>query len=212
MTTLGDLKTRIADDLARDDLTSQIANEITSAIDFYKATERFFWTESSDDTFDTVAAQHTYTSADSSLIPRFVKVDTMFLDDTDGERYTLDLWDASQLEAMLDDDADSARPYAYTWFGQSFRFYPVPDQAYTIRPMGWIEPLAPTSDSEPNNPWMTQAFELIRCRAKAYLFTHVVKDTEQALVMQAAERQALNAIRTATAARISTGRIYPTCF
>lgn len=212
MTTLGALKSRIADDLARGDLTTQIANEITSAINFYKSTERFFWTETSDDTFATVAAQHTYTSADSSLIPRFVKIDTMFLDDTDGERYTLDFWDPAQLEAMLDDDATSERPYAYTWFGQSFRFYPVPNDAYTIRPMGWIEPLAPASDAEPDNPWMTKAFELLRCRAKAYLFLHVVKDPEQAAAMAVGERQALNALRTATSARISAGRIYATCF
>jgi hypothetical protein len=39
---------------------------------------------------------------------------------------------------------------------------------------------APASDGEANNAWMTTAERLIRCRAKAELYAHVIKQSEKA--------------------------------
>ena len=74
MTTLATLKSRIADDISRSDLTTQIANSITDAITYYQ-NRRFFFNETRSETFDTVAAQSLYRSSDDAAIPTFARLD-----------------------------------------------------------------------------------------------------------------------------------------
>jgi len=54
-----DLTTRIADELSRSDLTTEIQNEIASAIEWYQY-ESFPWTEASTMPFNTVQGQRYY--------------------------------------------------------------------------------------------------------------------------------------------------------
>ena len=56
---LSDLQTRVADELSRPDLSSQIALEITSAIQFYSQ-EKFFWNENVMITLTTIQGQRDY--------------------------------------------------------------------------------------------------------------------------------------------------------
>ena len=59
---------------------------------------------------------------------------------------------------------------------------------------------------------MTEAYELLRCRAKKYLFAHVIGNLEGAAVMGEAEQQALSALRAKSSRKLATGRIVPTSF
>ena len=211
MTTLATLKSAIADDLARSDLTTQIAAAISQAIDDYKS-ERLFWNETRDETFTTVAAQSTYDVDDDAAIPLFLTIDAMWIEDSDSRRYALSPCDPIAMEGMLDSSAASGRPYAYSYFNQSFRFYPIPDAVFTVRPMGQIEVTAPSSDAETGNLWMTKAFELLRCAAKALLFIHTIKDPEQALAMELVAQRQLAKLRRETGARTATGTIVSTLF
>lgn len=56
---LSDMQTRIADELSRSDLSSQIALEITSAIQFYQ-NERFWFNENIEITITTIQGQRDY--------------------------------------------------------------------------------------------------------------------------------------------------------
>src|SRR3990167_9238086 len=103
-------------------------------------------------------------------------------------------------------------PYAYAYYDRSFWLYPVPGAVYTVRPIGAIEMASPAADDTANNVWMVDAYELVRCRAKLYLAVHVLKDTELALTMKAAERDALSQLTSATGKRVSTGRLTATAF
>ena len=211
MTTLGALKGEIADDLARDDLSTQIASAITSAI-FHYQQERFFFNETRTATFATVSGQSRYSSSDDTDIPLFLEMDAFWLDDASSQ-YELSVGDPEELDFLIGlDDGASGRPHSYARFGDGFILYPEPDAVYTARPMGHIEIAAPASDSEANNPWMTKAYELIRCRAKAYLFLHVIKDANQAMGAGAGEGQALSALRSKTNRKNATGHIRPTLF
>ena len=212
MTTLATLKSTIADDLARDDLTSQIAAAITQAIEHRKE-ERLFWMDTRAETFATVAAQEAYDVDDDSAIPLFIKVDAMFLEDSDGISYgPLERLDPKVMERLLDDSAASGRPDSWSYYNDTFYFHPIPDAAYTVRPMGQIEVAAPSSDSEPNNRWMVRGFELLRCRAKANIFVHTVKDPDQAMVMRMAAEEELSKLRRDTSKRTADGRIVATQF
>lgn len=211
MTTLALLKAEIADDLARTDLTSQIEKAISAAIAYYQS-QRFYFSESRSLTFATVIGQSTYSSADDSDIPTFVTIDDVFVVDSSSQAHHLDWVDPADMEFKLDSSAASGRPYDWTYLDQSFRLYPVPDAVYTIRPIGHVEKAAPATDGETGNVWMSEAYELIRCRAKAYLYAHTMHNAELAMVMKAAENDALQALRGATGKKRSRGVVVATQF
>lgn len=211
MTTLTALKATIAGDLNRTDLTSEIAAAISSAITHYQS-DRFYFTESRSATFVTVAAQSRYTSSDDADVPKFVKFDAVFLIDSSSIAYELEYRTPVDMENLLDSSAPSGRPHSYTYFANGFQLYPIPDAVYTIRPVGLIRVDEPASDGEANNAWMVNAYELLRCRAKLYLAVHVLKDPDMALLMKAAEEQALSRLRRETTKKSTTGRIVATAF
>ena len=212
MTTLGTLKSTIADDLARSDLTTQIAAAVTQAITYFQE-ERFFWTDSRTDTFPTVAAQSAYTVDDDATIPLWIKIDSLFIEDSDGQSYNLgEQITPIEMQSLLDDSSSSGRPDSWSWWQETFRFHPVPDAVYTVRPIGQIEIAAPSSDVATGNKWMTLAQEVLRCRAKSYLFLHTIKDPNQAAAMHVGEVDALDQLRRLTSKRTATGQIRATKF
>lgn len=216
MTTLGILKARIADDLARSDLTSQIGNEIESAIEHFRGT-RLYFTETRGVTFNTSIGQGIYTVIDNASIPMFFEMDDVFVTDS-GQRHRLTRCDPQELEYLMDSAASSGRPNRWAWFDQSIYLYPLPDIAYSVRPIGAIERASPANDAEEDNVWMTEAFELLRCRAKWYLYGHVIKDANMALTyggldgMGGGVGAALAALRKKTTSQRAMGVITPTSF
>lgn len=211
MTTLGTMKAEIADDLGRSNLTAQIASAIASAIDHYKS-RRFWFNSVRSATFVTVAAQSTYSVSDDADIPLMAKVDRVTLTDSGGIIYNLDRIDPGEMEDLLDASASSGRPESWTWIEDTFRFHPIPDAVYTIRLTGVYEKAAPASDDEANNVWMTKAYELIRSRAKVYLYGHVIHAPDKAMTAGQAEVAALAALDERTSLRTADGRITPTVF
>ena len=210
MSTLTALKARIADDIARSDLTSQIANAISDSITYYK-NKRFYFNETRSATFATVDGQSSYSSSDDADIPLFNELDEVFLE-TSTSKFRLRRRDPKEVEFLLDPTASEGQPTEYSYFARNFRLYPTPDAVYTIRPMGFIEVAAPATDDEADNVWMVNCFELLRCHAKVLLYIHVIKSTEQAALFSEAERAALAVLRQAGGQRMGIGRIESTDF
>jgi len=185
MTTLADLKARIADDLARSDLTNQIAAAIGDAIAHFQAT-RFYFNETRAATFQTVAGQTLYTAADLASIPLFFELDDLFITVTSAT-YPMRREDADLLEELVATNGANGDPYAFAWIDQSIRLYPIPNAPRTIRMVGAIKKPAPTDDADAANVWITEAFELIRCYAKGLLYAHVIKDAASTALMLGAD-------------------------
>ena len=78
MSTFGNMMDRIADELDRTDLTSQIQKAIQTAIDRYER-KRFWFNEARSITFNTVDGQEFYTSSDNSAIPNLLQIDVVRL-------------------------------------------------------------------------------------------------------------------------------------
>ena len=211
MTTRTVMKAKITDDIARSDVASQIAESITSAIDHYQG-QRFFFTETRGSTFATVADQSRYSSSDDTDIPLFVKLDAVFLIDSSSIAHELKYKTPVEMENLLDSTAGSGRPFAYTYFANGFQLYPIPDAAYTIRPVGVIKKAEPATDAEASNVWMNEGAELIRCRAKLYLAIHVLRNDKLAVVMKLAETEALARLRRETTKKSASGVIQATAF
>lgn len=211
MTTLATLKTRIASDLERSDMGTQIAECISDAITYYQS-ERFYFNETRSVTFSTVASQREYTSTDEANIPKFIKLDAVIAT-VSGNARELCWTDPVVMELLHDSNVTAGQPSDYAYYDQSLSIYPLPDQAYTIRLMGHIKKAEPASDSEANNVWMTEGFELIRARAKLYFAIHTgVDDGTLAANAARAEVIALERLQRETARRVGTGRFIPTQF
>lgn len=211
MTTLAVMKARIADDLARSDLTTQIATAISDAIEFYKP-QRFFFNETRSSSFVTIAATSTYTSSSDADIGLWMDLDGVYLVDSSGYMDEMERFLPTDMELLLDASAPSGEPWAYTYFEQSFRLYPIPDAVYTVRPVGLIEKAAPATDGEANNVWMVHAYQLIKAHAMADLYTNVIRQNDKASGQYQREEMELNRLRLKTGKNQGMGRIEATEF
>ena len=208
MTTLGTMMDRIADELDRTDMTSQIQQAIKTAISKYER-KRFYFNEARSLTFTTVDGQEFYTSADATDIPNLLFIDNVKLTISSSDKIDLDRADYSELEYLsTNSTTDEGQPTCYAYYAKQLRLYPIPDAAYAVRVSG-VFALSDLSATADTNAWMTDAEALIRSRAKREIFTHVIRDVEGAQAMAQAEAEELQSLNQATNARSSTGTILP---
>ncbi len=205
--TYGDMKARIADELKRSDLTTQIEQQIQSAIAQYD-TVSFFFNELAYGTFSTVASQEVYTSA---VIPTdIVAIDalTVIYGST---RQIVRRRPWAWLEQWQPGTSTGGPPTDYAYYGQAIRLYPIPTTVMTLN-IAYLQAVAaPTADADVG-PWMNEAEELIRSSAKRRLFQHVIEDEAALQLMRAAETEALSDLTSQTARLVGTGYVRPTQF
>lgn len=212
MTTLTIMKARIASELRRSDLTSNIADAISTAISAYQD-ERFYFNEKRTNTFNTVIDQEFYSSSDFAAIALLVKIDyvTMLVGDT-----VFDL--LPDIPVVMEGNSDNAtstgQPGWYVYYEQRIRLYPVPAAVYAVRVAGLYRYAAPATDDEASNFWMTEGERLIRSRAKYELATHVLRDMELAQIMTANTSEAFDQLKRKTnkLTQHGNGRILPMQF
>ena len=205
MTTLAVMKARIADEVMRDDLTSQIATAISDAIKFYQK-KRFYLNEKDEITFSTVASQSEYGAAANSLIPYLYKIDWM----TENGDFVRQI--SNEMYRDLMETPSSGEPYHYVYFQQKIRLYPTPSAVYEIRIQAHYKLAEPASDDEADNPWMTDAEELIRHRAKMLLWRDIILDPEKATICAGAEMAAFDSLKAISGTMTGTGMLVPTVF
>lgn len=172
MTTYGALKTRIADELARSDLTSQIVLAIDGAIKFYQP-ERF-WFNDATASFSTVAGTDTY--AQLNIVEQ---IDSLTVT-VNGAREPLLRVTFQEMEALYGSGTRGI-PTHYCVYDELVRLSPVPDAVYTMRIatvtnyVDWSPYTVPLSDAA-TSPWTDEAEELIRLHAKVDLLENVIRD------------------------------------
>lgn len=208
MGTLLELKTRIAQDLTRDDLTSQIGNAVSDAIKFYER-QRFWFNTTRNLTFNTVAGQTAYGTAALSQIPNLVKIDALYL--TQGSSiFALDWYEANDFEILENGSTGAGKPDAFTYVDQEIRLWPRPSAIYSMRIHALYRLPALTDNA--TNAWTDAAEELIRSHAKMLLFMDLVGDDEGAARMQAKIPFLLDALRSESSMRSASGKIQGTDF
>ena len=214
MATLADLRSAISDDI--DDTTGEYSAQITSAIQAairYCERKNFYFTQSRTITFSTVAAQQFYGAADNSLIPSLVQITDMWSEDSSGRRFIISQEEENELEYLSDNSASSGRPYAYAYFAQQIRLYPVPDSAaYTIRVQVGAYKLTQLSADSDTNVWLTEGYDMIKARAKYILAKDTVKDATIAAEALNDFNDQMRVLSDETSRRGATGEIEATCF
>lgn len=181
---LAAMKARIASELARADLTAQIASAINDAIAVYQK-ERFRFSDivpNAPPTFNTVAGRYIYTSADNANINTAFNIDYVFalIGTTLSALYPMS---PASLKLLNNGLAITGQPTEWAYEGNQLLISPVPDQAYTVTLGIFRRVAAPADDTEANNPWMTDGERLIRARAKFEIATHVTRNATMAAAM-----------------------------
>jgi len=208
MGTLAQLKARIASDLTRDDLTSQIANVVADTIKFY-GRERFWFNQTRNLVLTTVTGQAAYGAADLAIIPSIVRIDALYLPQNQSI-FPLDRYEPDDFEVIAGGMTGGGKPVAFTYVDQTIRLWPTPGSVYGLRLHAFARlPDAADGDS---NAWTDDAEELVRSHAKMLLYIDVLEDDQNAQRMAAKIPVLLDGLRSETSARMATGRIRGTEF
>lgn len=212
--TFSDLVLQIADEI--DDTTGEYAGQIQTAVfAAIRFCERdvYYFNETRDVTFTTVQGQDWYAAGANSQIPRLGRIVAAYCERADGERTRLNRETPEALELLTDNSASSGEPYAFTYFGQRLRLYPVPDATvYTIRLQLGPYRLATISNASDSNVWTTEAFDMIKARAKYILQSDILKDDKEAAKSLLDYTAQHDALKAETSRRNASGFIQVTCF
>ena len=184
---LADMKDRIARELHRDDITTSIAEAISSAITKYQS-RRFEFAESVS-TFSTVADQQAYDSSDTGFPTDMGQVDSITVT-TSGRTVPLEPISYQELKEIDTSTTLVGVPSKWCWYARSIWLYPTPDAIYTIGVSHQMRSLAPASDGDSSTIWTNECEPLIRACAKKLIARDVLYDEAMEARCERAEAEA----------------------
>lgn len=202
MSTLQQMRSRIADDINRTDLNSQIDKAINRAITHYEK-NRFFFNETTG-LFSTINGQASYGTADG--LPSDIKeidVATITLSSTfipTLTRRTYQYIQKYNIGNIL------GQPYDYAWYQGKLYLYFTPNNVWPVT-LSYQKSYGTLSADSDTNDFLTYAEDLIESRASWWVYTRILKDRDSANDSKAEEMDALASLLGKTDKLISTGRI-----
>lgn len=194
MSTYVQLQSRIADDLDRTDLTSQIKQCILLAVQNYK-NERFWFNETN------ATANATTSSAQVAAPTDILRLDHLYII-ISGENIELMPCDLSAIVEFR--PTTNGRPRAFAYYDNQFELDRKCDQAYSLS-LYYLRELTALSADGDSNGWTTDGEDLIVYHAEKKLYANVIKDSAKAAAAELQETAALTAMRTLARARTTTG-------
>lgn len=210
MTTYGVMQARIANELARGDLTNEIKLAIQAAIDEHETT-RFWFNQVRSLTFNTVSGQRTYGATALADISTMLRIDRLMQQQT-ASLIDLDRVTPEDMDLLHTPSTAPGRPQAWAWIEREIHLWPIPNAVFITRIFG-IKKLTTLVNDNDTNDWMTEGEQVIRNTAKRILLAEVINDfgprTEAAMRTADAARDRL---LTETHMRMPKGRIVGTSF
>ena len=215
MTTFLDVRNRVADQLARSDLSAQIDREIQLAIARYN--RRVTWLhEVRAVTLTSVAAQAWYSSVNVSTGagPQAVVGRTAVdVSDIQSVRYmrTADYDDLKQVhysdfERFFDTTGSAGRTSYFTLYAGQIGIWPVPSGAEVFTLSVVCKPVIPASATD-TSVWFDQAQELIENAAASAICRKFLSDGERAQAFKVFEDAAWDELLAESNKKAATGRI-----
>ena len=208
MSDFGTMVSRIEDEIARTDLTTNVERAIVSAINYYER-EPWWFLEDRTDTFTTSSGAEFYSSADQTWIATAGHINTLKIT-VNSNRYDLVPRQYEYLDSISLLATSLGQPQDFCYYAKQFRLYPIPDAAYEVR-ASYNKRTTTLSAGSDSSDWMTEAEELIRSRAKWDVYAHVIRDMEGAEYMKASERDIYGQMKSDNIGRVGAG-ITPTFF
>lgn len=202
------MKNRIADDIKRSDLATQIGVAINRAQEHYEK-ERFFFNEASG-TFSTVAGQESYGTSDS--VPSTIaEIDEVTLTQTSTNIYPLIKTSFSSIRGLnVGGTTYRGVPIEYAYYLEKFWLYPLPDAVYTVT-VYFKKNYTQLSADGDTNDWTEEAEDLIEARARWWIYKRILRNHEDAGEAKLEEMEALSSLQSKTTMLISTGSVRKNC-
>lgn len=219
MGTYSQLQYRIADELGgRTELLSPSTGEVLSPIqlailDAISSNEddRFYFNEyRTASAFSTVVGQEFYTSADWADIETIQHIDKLSILISQN-RYWMYPRTEQYMEDISMNTSWQGQPVDYSYYNFRLRFYPIPDGVYPVNVLG-TKKFAALSDASDTNVWTTEAEQLIRLKAKQYLYRDTILDAEKAAMMEMGAQEQYKLLKGATFKKSATLKFQPTTF
>ncbi len=202
------MQTRIADDLDRSDLNTQIKKAINRAIIHYQ-TEPFWFKETSS-SFSAVSGQEEYVMGTGS-VPTDIEMIDIVECQYNGTKTTMTQITPFELEAKQSLQATGI-PDEYAQYQNRFKLYPIPNQTGITILIKYTKNYTELSADADTNDWLTYAEDLIEAKARWWLNTRIIKDIASAADDEKEETKALDALRTLNQHKVGGGRVIPTSF
>jgi hypothetical protein len=212
VTTYGDLKTRIANEIGRTtdpDIDAAVVNAIADAIKYYSATP-FWFLETSQD-----IANISGTASYSLPSDYRAMVSVSQSDDTAGEDLIplMPIQYARYRDLVSTATTTTGRPYYYALYGETILLYPTPNAVRYTR-VYYTREIEALSSDDGTNAWTTHAEPLIRTRAKIDLFINYIRDASGDEVQRLGMQEAvwLQQLQRRSSQFQATGRVVPTAW
>ena len=199
--TLGDLKARIADELDRADLSSQIGLAIDDAIT-EAAQNRFWFNEVRGLLVPLQSGQEYYGSDEFSAM---TELDAVYLS-INGQRRNLFLANSLEIDQWRDGTASLGEPYRWARYGAGLRLYPSPAISYSLYVDG-VSRLPPLINDAQANAWTNEGEKLIRAIAKRELLANVIRDFDEAQAQQVLVSNATKELMSKSYDRMASGQM-----
>lgn len=203
MTTYVVMQQRIADELSRSDLTSQIKLAIQTAIKHYER-KRFYFNQKTTGTFTTQANREYYGASFFSDVENVIEIDSMYLEFSNSRLPVVPV-PFEQIE-RAQSGVVLGIPEFFSYYAQKIRLYPMPSEALTVW-LAYHYRLTALSADADTNAWMTDAEELIRQRAKRTIYLDVLRDRDGAESCAILEKEAYDGLKSETRRRTSNQRL-----
>ena len=200
MSTYAEVKARVLAEIKRPTLTTETAAHVLRAIEYYA--NRRTWKNEGTNSITLTASTAT------KAIPTGLRDASRVAVVVNGYDYELDKITRETMADRQGGDTGEGQPIEYSWEDGNFKFWPIPDDDYTVNVTGIYDDTALSSDSATNS-WTTIGEDLIVARAKYTICRDVTLDTEMMALSQMAERSARNRLFGETNARTSTGKVSP---
>lgn len=199
--TYGTLQARIQDEMIDAAITTvHIQNAILDAIKDYEATNFWFNSIREDQNYSFTVGQEFYSPDDIPFLATSPHISILSVL-AFNNRWPLNPRTPQWIEEQSVQPTWRALPTDWCMTGDTLRIYPIPDQSYPLIFTGTMR--WPTlSASQDANPWTDDAERLVRYRAKAILFRHILRDDASAAIMDAEEARELRLLKRETTTRV----------
>lgn len=197
--TYGQMQTRIASEINRTDITSNIQDAIITAIRFYRK-EKFWFNQTTDTVTATIATRTTALPSDWEA-PVFARlqISTSIYQPVSLIPYSLN-------EEWYLSDSMQGIPDEYSIFGSTIYWRPIPIISYTVY-LSYIKQITEPTGSNDTSSWFTDAEALIREHAKGLVYQDVLYASDKAAACFALAKSELSRLKQENAGRNFNSRI-----
>jgi hypothetical protein len=199
MGSLLDLRVRVADELAREDIPDQIGKALIDAALYYEA-PGFAFAEA-EQVLVTVPGQPWL-----NLPADFLHARSLSLLSNDTITVLRPWTYETYVGIEIDPDSNMSEPTAYAFWRDRIYFYANPDRDYSVT-LHYLRSVELPSENTDSNEWTTSHEPLIRIRAKKDLMRNVIRDFEEAEILAREEMDWRLNLQAKNYRRRSTGRV-----